>query len=272
MSYFKYLDKNVYYDIKGEGNPVLILNGIMMSTKSWEPFVHTISNNFMLIRLDFLDQGQSDSYETDYTQTVQVDLVKALLDHLNIDKVHLVGISYGGEVALQFALKYPNKLDRLIIYNSVAYTTKTLALTGHKWNEYAESRDTLNYYEATIPVIYSKEFNNKKAEWMANRKQILTNGAFKDTNFLDRMIRLTNSAENYDIRNNIKDITTPVMIVGAEDDYLTPLVHQRILNNNLPNSRLVILPNVGHASMYEVPEIFTTILIGFLKTELEFKI
>ncbi|WIF89012.1 alpha/beta fold hydrolase [Acholeplasma laidlawii] len=86
------------------------------------------------------------------------------------------------------------------------------------------------------------------------------------------MIRLTNSAESYDVRHEIENIKVPVMIVGAEEDYLTPLVHQRILNNNLPNSRLVILPGVGHASMYEVPEVFTTILIGFLKTKLEFTI
>lgn len=272
MSYFKYLDKNIYYDVSGTGSPVLILNGIMMSTLSWAPFVDNLSKHFKLIRVDFLDQGQSDTYETNYTQEVQVELVKALLDHLDIQKVDLVGISYGGEVALQFAVRYGHLLNRLIIYNSVAYTTYTLQETGHEWNMYAKNRDTLNYYESTIPIIYSKEFNALKKDWMAKRKETLTSGAFKDHKFLDRMIRLTNSAENYDVRHELDKILVPTMIVGAEEDYLTPLVHQRILNNNLPNSRLVILPGVGHASMYEVPEIFTTILIGFLKSDLDFKI
>lgn len=272
MSSFTYLDKNIYYDVTGQGDPVLLLNGIMMSTKSWEPFKDALSKHFSFIRVDFLDQGQSDSFETNYTQAVQVELVKSLLDHLNLSKVHLVGISYGGEIALQFAAKYPKLVDRLIVYNSVAYTTYTLQETGHIWNDFAKRRDTLSYYEATIPVIYSKDFNDKNNVWMANRKALLTKGAFSDPVFLDRMIRLTNSAENYDIRSALNKITMPVMIVGAEADYLTPLVHQRILTNNLPNARLVILPNVGHASMYEVPEVFTTILIGFLKTDLNFKI
>jgi len=272
MSYFKYLHKNVYYEVIGSGNPVLILNGIMMSTKSWEPFKPLLSQQFQLIFLDFLDQGQSDAYDENYTQDIQVDLVKALLDHLSIEKIHLVGISYGGEVALQFAAKYSMYVNRFVIYNSVAYTTYTLAQTGYQWNKYAILRDTTNYYEATIPVIYSKTFNETKKDWMAHRKAILTRGPFSDSEFLDRMIRLTNSAEKYDIRNVLDRITMPVMIVGAEEDYLTPLVHQRILNNNLPNSRLIILPGVGHASMYEVPEVFTTILIGFLQTDLNFKI
>lgn len=86
------------------------------------------------------------------------------------------------------------------------------------------------------------------------------------------MIRLTDSAKNYDIRHKLDKIQVPVMVVGVKEDYLTPLVHQRISNNNLSNSRLVILPNVGHPSLYEVPEVFTTILIGFLKTSLNFNI
>lgn len=272
MSYFTYLNKNVYYEVEGSGYPVIILNGIMMSTKSWTPFKDSLKDHFQMIYVDFLDQGQSDSLEETYTQSIQVDLIKSLLDHLSIKKVHLVGISYGGEVALQFAVKYGQFIDRLIIYNSVAYTTYTLAETGHVWNAYALEKDADKYYDATIPVIYSKEFNESKKEWMANRKKFLTENTFKDEIFLNRMIRLTNSAEHYDVRNQLDHITMPVMIVGAEEDYLTPLVHQRILNNNLPNSRLVILPGVGHASMYEVPEVFMTILIGFLKTNLNFKI
>lgn len=131
MSYFKYLDKNVYYEITGSGEPVIILNGIMMSTKSWSAFKSNLSEHFQLILVDFLDQGQSDSYESDYTQDIQVELVKALMMHLNLNKVHLVGISYGGEVALQFAAKYTEFIERLIIYNSLPYTIYTLAKTGY---------------------------------------------------------------------------------------------------------------------------------------------
>ena len=60
MATFKFQDKQIYYDVQGEGKPILILNGIMMSTKSWEPFMPTLKENNQIIRVDFLDQGQSD--------------------------------------------------------------------------------------------------------------------------------------------------------------------------------------------------------------------
>lgn len=272
MSSFSFLNKTVYYDIKGEDTPLLLLNGIMMSSQSWEPFVDTLSSNFKLIRLDFFDQGQTDSFESSYDQDIQVELIKALLDHLNLYKVNIVGISYGGEVLLKFASKYQSYIDRLILFNSVSYTTQTLAKTGRIWNEFAKKRDSLNYYEQTIPVIYSKTFIDTHKEWMEKRKTYLINGPFSNEVFLDRMIRLTNSAENYDIRKHLESIHVPVLIVGAEEDYLTPLVHQRLLHKNLKTSKLVIIPGVGHASMYEVPELFTTLIIGFFNSRLDYKI
>ena len=87
MAYFKYLNKSIYYDVSGQGEPLIILNGIMMSTKSWESFKDELSKEFMFIRVDILDQGQSDVYLENYTQDIQVELVKELINHLNLTKV-----------------------------------------------------------------------------------------------------------------------------------------------------------------------------------------
>lgn len=266
MSYFKFNDLNIYYEVEGSGFPLVILNGIMMSTKSWESLKQDFTSKHTLIRLDFIDQGQSDAAKEPYEQSIQVEVLKALLDHLKIQKTHLVGISYGGELGMQFIAKYPAHIEKAIIFNSVSYTTNTLATLGHKWNEYAKARDTLKYYEVTIPVIYSKIFVETHEAWMEARRNILINGPFANPNFLDRMIRLTDSALSYDVRPYLKDIKTPILIVGAEEDQLTPLVHQRYMADALPNASFVVLPGVGHASMYEVPHVFTSIIIGYLNT------
>src|SRR5690606_26353099 len=121
-------------------------------------------------------------------------------------------------------------------------------------------------YEATIPVIYSKIFVEREQVWMEKRKQFLVNGPFANPIFLDRMIRLTTSAESYDVRKHLSNIQTPILIVGAEEDQLTPLVHQRYMADAIPKGSLVILPGVGHASMYEIPHVFTSIIIGYLNT------
>ena len=273
MAYFKYLNKNIYYEISGTGKPVIILNGIMMSTRSWDVFTDSFSAEFMFIRVDFIDQGRTDSFSESYDLGMQVELLKELIEVLKLEKVNLVGISYGGEVALSFAIKYQSLVERMIVFNTVSHTNKKLAETGHLWNYHAKLRNYEKYYDLTIPVIYSDDFINENHEWMKKREGLLLNGPFKDHGFLDRMIRLTDSAEFYDVREELSKLFIPVLIVGAEEDKLTPLFEQRLLKSLIPGSKLIIFPGVGHASMYEVPELFVSVVIGYFKPhKIDYKI
>ena len=116
MSEFLFKGKKVYYELHGEGEPILVLNGIMMSTESWNAFKPSFSKDNLLILVDFFDQGRSDRLDFEYKHDLQVDLLKALLEHIKIDRVNVVGISYGSAVALQFVLKYPRCVRRLCLF------------------------------------------------------------------------------------------------------------------------------------------------------------
>ena len=110
MAEFVFEGKKVYYEIHGEkGEPIVVLNGIMMSTLSWKPFIKDFSKNNVLILVDFLDQGRSDRMTESYDHSIQVRLVDALVDVLPYDKVNVMGISYGGEIAIQYALAHPDR-------------------------------------------------------------------------------------------------------------------------------------------------------------------
>lgn len=264
MSILNFKGRNIFYDVQGEGKPMLMLNGIMMSTKSWEPFVKAFTNSNMLVRLDFIDQGQSDKLSnSEYTQSIQVDIIESLLRELKIPKISIVGISYGGEVAILFAAKNPTKVDRLVLFNTTPYTSPWLAQIGYQWNAIGRLRDGATYYKATIPVIYSPSFYEHRLDWMKKREQILI-PIFSNPVFLDAMERLTNSAESYDARKDLASITAPTLIVAADEDFLTPINNQKELHQQIKNSELVILPGVGHASMYEKPLLFVTLVLGFI--------
>lgn len=274
MAYLSFKGRQIYYDVTGDkGKPIIILNGIMMSTDSWNVFVDTFSENNILIRVDFFDQGRSDRLENSmYTQEIQVDVVEALLKHLEIDKVNVIGISYGGEVALQFAIKHPDLVDRLLLFNTTANTNPWLADIGHGWNEIAQSRNGRAYYLATIPIIYSPNFYKNNIEWIRNREQVLT-PVFSDPVFLDRIDRLTYSAEHYDVREELHKVKATTLIVASDEDYLTPVSNQEYLNKHIEGSYLVMLPGVGHASMYEKPMLFSTLCLGFINSkDTEYKI
>jgi len=276
MSVFSYQGQEIYYEINGKltknSDVIVILNGIMMSTKSWEPFVTNLTNNHVLLRYDMFDQGQSARRTESYTQEIQVALLKSLLEYLEIQQANIVGISYGASIALQFAVKHPSMIKRMIVANVVAKTSPWLKDIGDGWNEVAKSGNGLAYYHITIPYIYSPQFYTKNNKWMEKRKELLV-PIFSTKEFLDRMIRLTKSAETHDVIAELDKITVPTLIISSEEDYLTPPFEQTYLHNQISSSQLVLIPSCGHASMYEVPSVFTSLVLGFFgQTNIDYQI
>jgi len=272
MPIFNDVHGDIFYEVTGEGPLLVLLNGIMMSTKSWEMFVKPINTHLSLLRLDFYDQGQSSNHLKPYDLSLQVDLLERLLNHLNAEKVHIVGISYGASVALQYAVKYPKKVSSLMVFNGVAKTSLWLKDIGLGWNEVAKLKNGLAYYHVTIPTIYSSDFYQKNHEWMQSRKKILVE-LFNDESFLNRMIRLTNSAETHDVEDALINLEMPVCVVASENDTLTPPFEQKNIASRLKNPTFILFPNAGHASMYEVPELFVSTILGFvLKTKVTIQI
>jgi 3-oxoadipate enol-lactonase len=265
MASFKFKEYTINYDIKGIGKPIILLNGIMMSTPSWEPFVKNLSYQNQLIRFDFLDQGMSSRLLESYTLDLQVEVLKALIEELKLSKVNLVGISYGASVALSFAVKYQRYLERIIIANGTGYTHPWLKDIGHAWNLAAESKNGEAYYFTTIPTIYSPYFYQSRLDWMKHREKILT-PLFNNEGFTKAMIRLTKSADDFDVMDRLHTIEVPVLIIGADQDYLTPFPEQIKLHEGIKGSQLVKLVNCGHASMYEKPFLFTSLVLGFINT------
>lgn len=260
MANFEFQGRSIYYEEHGQGRPLLVLNGIMMSCRSWAEFVEPFSRDNRLILLDFLDQGQSARMDGPYDQAIQAQVVLALLDHLSIDRACVLGISYGGEVALRFAIAHGERVERLLLFNTTARTGPWLGDIGDAWN--LASGDPDAYYLTTIPVIYSPAFYREKRDWMAKRRETLR-PVFGDPGFIQPMIRLTNSSRSYDVADRLGEIKAPTLIVSCQQDYLTPVEEQQLLERRIPNSHYVVIPGCGHASMYEQPVLFAALTLGF---------
>lgn len=268
MRYLLNNGKEMYYEIHGEGEPLVILNGIMMSTKSWAGFIEPLSQDNQLILIDFLDQGQSDKLEGEYTHQIQVEATIELLEAITEEPISLFGISYGGEIALQIALEKPELIKKLLLFNTCSETSYWLEEVGNAWNKAA--KDPQAYYLSTIPYIYSPIFFTKNREWMENRKKTLI-PVFSDENFIQSMIRLTNSPVTYDVTDRLHEIEIPTLIVGAEYDFVTPFYQQKELHEGIKHSEIVYIPDSGHGIMYEKPVLFTSLVKGFaLQDKLHF--
>lgn len=255
--------KNIYYEVYGEGEPLVILNGIMMSTGSWSEFIDIFSSKNKLVLVDFIDQGQSDKVEEQYSQDLHVEILSQLFNKLNLGKVHLLGISYGGEVAQRFAIKYEEQLLSLILANTTSYTNEMLKDIGEGWIYAAKSYDGSIFFKTTMPYIYSPEFYEKNIQWLKEREKSFSTTLTPE--WYEGFIRLVRSAEDFNLTEELYKIKTPTLIIGSEYDATTPLRYQEELQNNILDSKLVVIKGSGHASMYEKPYEFVTVVCGFIE-------
>ena len=263
MAEFYYEGKRVYYEVHGDnGQPLVILNGIMMSTASWKSFIPNFSRNNITILVDFLDQGQSERMTESYDHSIQVGVLEALLDLLPYEKYTVMGISYGGEVAIQYAVKRPDKLRSLILANTCARTSDWLRKIGDGWNAVAKTGNGEAYYLTTIPVIYSTGFYEREAAWMDKREGVLI-PYFSRPDVLESLIRLTDSSSNYDYTDRVGEISCPTLIISCSEDGLVPPTEQILLHEKIKGSHYVTINGSGHASMYEDPASFTALVLGF---------
>ncbi|MDH8677938.1 alpha/beta hydrolase [Fusibacter bizertensis] len=263
MSFIEVNHNKAYYEVHGEGETSLvILNGIMMSSASWQPFMGMLSKQFKVVLLDFYDQGKSEYLETTYTQDLQVELVKELLTALDLKQVTLMGISYGGEVAMKFAVKYQQMLSKLVLANTTAYTNQQLKAIGDSWIYSAKTYDGKQFFKATIPPIYSSEFYESRVAWLDAREKLFDK--VFDEKWYEGFIRLVISAETHDVRDQINVINIPTLIIGADEDIITPLSCQEQIHQEIKNSRFVVIKHCGHASMYEKPIEFFSTVMGFV--------
>lgn len=253
----------IFYQLDGKGDEtVVILNGIMMSTTSWYDFVPDYVKKYRLLRVDFRNQGQSQYVDEDFLIDIHVDDLKGLFEKLEIEKVHMVGISYGAEVAMLFALKYQKMLQSLVLSNTTARVTNHLKAIGDSWDEAVRLNDGEKYFKLVMPFIYSSVYYNSNWKWLKDRERAFGKALKKP--WFDAYLKLSGSTRFYDILNQIQDIKVPTLCIASDLDVITPVYEVRLIHERIEGSRFVIIPDAGHASCYEKKEEFNSVVLGFI--------
>ncbi|MCP4666544.1 MAG: alpha/beta fold hydrolase, partial [Deltaproteobacteria bacterium] len=143
-------DPGIYYEVHGQGRPLVLLNGIMMNTLSWVDHIEILKDQYELIIYDMRDQAQSGRLEEGYDISIHAEDLKKLLDHLDMDKTNVWGVSYGGQVGLILALKYPEMIDRLILSNTSAHVDQYLLSLGDMWKRAARLYDGEAFFDLAL--------------------------------------------------------------------------------------------------------------------------
>jgi pimeloyl-ACP methyl ester carboxylesterase len=254
----------LYHQIEGEGEPLLLLNGVFMTAASWQPVARPLADRFRLIRCDF--RGQLMTPGTPPSDLVgHADDAIALLDHLEIESAHVVGTSLGGVVGAIAAARYPERIRSLITVASADGFHSHRAEEIDRWK--AACRTTLDggdrgtLSDVIEPVVFSPAWvEAHRAERSQRRAQI---AALPDRWFEDA-IGLLDGAHSARLRTELQTITAPTMVVAAEFDGFVSAAEVRDMASRIDGARFEILEGAGHAVVVEQPKRIVELILEFL--------
>ncbi len=250
----------LYYELHGPADAqVLVLsNGVLMSTASWAMQTPVLSKNLRLLLYDCRGMWQSDHPPGPYTMEQHADDLAALLDALHIERAHIGGISYGAELSIEFAVKYPQRTRSLIVSSAVSHLDPLLAGWMASWTAAARAGDPEMLFNVTYPLNFSERWiaaNPRALEAARQRYHTLDCAAFYE-------LLLSFSALN--VTGRLKQITAPTLVIVGENDLLKPRKYAEIIAREIPGAELVVVPHAGHAVCWEQPGVFNTLLLGFV--------
>lgn len=246
---------NLYYEVTGNLQSlktVVFLNGLSQSTLAWVLTTPHLKNDYRIVLLDLIFQGQSDknSEVRDFDQHAKD--VKAVLDDLEINKASIIGLSYGSLVAQHFAILFPGRVEKLILMSTFAHKTPYFEAIELAWGRAIEAGGYPLLFDVMLPSVLGEEYFKNPLIPIDLMKQARTD-ANNDSQALQKLMRATKDRPDY--REKLKNIKAPTLIIHGEKDLLLlPHMAQEV-HKHIPGSEIEIIRGVGHTLNLEaVPQ------------------
>ena len=250
----------LHYELVGDGEPVALLNGVMMTTRSWVLQSSVLRRRYRCLLHDFRGQLLSDKPEEPWTLEDHARDLRALLDQLGIDRCHLVGTSYGGEVAMIFAYSFPERVRTLSLISSASEVGGELDRVVARWAETALAAPE-DLYRTALPHNFSAAFIDANPELIAQGERRL---AACPADFFPAFARLVDAFRELDVTAELHRIRCPTLVLAGEEDALKPPAYSRLIAERIPRSELRVIPAAGHAVVIERPDEVNAAVLAFL--------
>ena len=251
----------LYYEQHGWDKPGEVLalsNGILMSTASWAYQTPVLSQHCRLLLYDCRGMWQSEHPSGPYSMAQHADDLAALLDALGVERAHIGGISYGAEISLVFALRYPERTRSLIVSSAVSQVDPLLRAMMAGWIAAARATNPELLFQVTLPVNFSER-------WMAANPAALEAARQRYGQLdMDAFLELLLSFSQLDMTSDLHRITAPALVMVGEEDILKPRRYAELIASQIPTSEFVVIPNAGHAVLWEQAAVVNSLILGFL--------
>lgn len=254
----------LYYQIDGNGPPLLMLSGIWSDSTTWNAQVREFAEYYTCIRLDHRGIGRSEKWAGEHTYKLHARDVKELLDHLGLNRPAILGVCHGGMAAVTLAINYPDYAGVLCINATQLLRSERLSQTYIGWKQILETSGFETLYSVIMPTIMSEHWLTQNRERLPAlletiKERIKYPAALK---MIDACIAY--SATGFE-PEEIEAIDVPALIMaGGEDMFIPPRVIQAE-SQYWPNATYHLFEQSGHFPQREIPDTYNAIVINYLQ-------
>jgi pimeloyl-ACP methyl ester carboxylesterase len=254
---------SIYYEVAGNGPALCLINGYRLSSAAWpEAFIGRLAGRCHIVSFDNRGTGYSAKPPAGYDFGNMARDVVGLLDNLRLPRVHLLGFSMGGAIAQEIAIRFPHRIDRLILFATFC---------GGIWAEPASydvyRRLLVTEYQSPEeaarqiwPVTYSPDYLAANAR--AVEQQMWRELRHPTPTFVAQ--RQMEALQKFDTYYDLPKISAPTLVATGEEDVLVKPRNSEILASRIPNVRLEVLADLGHRAIWEAPEEIADLFGDFL--------
>ncbi|MFX1328775.1 MAG: alpha/beta fold hydrolase [Promethearchaeota archaeon] len=264
MPKIKVNDINLYYEIHGNGYPLIMILGIQADVGWWgRSLLQKISEKFKVIVYDNRGTGGSDSSNKDFDMIDLIHDAKELMDALDIKQAHIFGHSMGGLIASGLTINYPERVNKLILCSSSCGESKLIPAPSDVRDILQKPKDNLfpeQIAKDSLSIFYTPEFLKTHPKLIQLAIKNMTKTQISAKNYSLQLKAIS----NYDVCEKLKFIKKPTCIMHGLRDRLVLHENGKILANLIPKAKLILFENSAHVPFVEEREKFIEILLEFL--------
>lgn len=247
----RYLDNG-----PADGRTLVLLHGIGASAERWSRVIPTLSKYFRVITPDIVGFGYSDKPTVEYTMDFFLDFFNVFLDSLDISKASMVGSSFGGHLATEFAIRFNRKIDRLVLASPAGMMrTSTPTLDGYIMAALYPTYE--NAFKAFKEMAHDPDAVNEEIVMDFVNRMRLPNAKYA---FMSTLLGMRYAPK---LQGRLGKIISPTLLVWGDSDRMIPVQYSKEYTE-IPDSEIVVIKNCGHTPYVEKPMTFNKLVLKFL--------
>jgi 3-oxoadipate enol-lactonase len=260
MERLRSADADIFYEIRGNGPPVVLLHPFPCDHEFWDPVAVALESRYRLILPDLRGHGDSEIGEGPAFMSKHASDIARLLDAAGVSKAVFIGCSIGGYILFEFWRRYRERVSALALCDTRPQADTAEARSNRlKAAAAVLEQGAEPFLETMIPKLMGRTTLSTRPDLVAGARAMMSKISAENISLVQRGM-----AERPDSVADLKTINVPTLIAIGEEDELSTVADGELMRQNIAGSHLIVIPKAGHYAPWEQPELAGKVLRQFL--------